>query len=270
MIINGESLKVYTRRIQKTEFDLLNSEVHKVIPIQTSRGCPHDCEFCSSSKLFGTKYRYKPIKNIIDEILALKKVYRKPYIYFADDNMTVNRRYTKNLLEEIIPLKIRLSLIKESGCTNLLFGFESLSKKNLETIELWKAQQVNKYADSIKKIQSYGIGVFGSFILGLDEDTVEAFEELRNFIIENYLFGAIITVQTPLPGTRLYDRLKKENRITSTDWSNYTLFDVVIQPKNMSREQLQEGMQWVYGEVYSSETVRKRTLHFKKVYSDMV
>jgi|LSQX01.3.fsa_nt_gb radical SAM superfamily enzyme YgiQ (UPF0313 family) len=265
-------------------FDLLDIKNHKIVPIQTSRGCPHKCEFCSSSTIFGTKFRFKKVEQVVKEIEALKKVWNRPYIYFADDNMTANRKYAKELMKAIIPLKIRwqgysdiavaqdeelLELLYKSGCTHLLIGLESLSYDNLGIIESWKANQLDKYTTNIEKIQSHGIGVFGSFILGLDNDTTSVFQNLRNFILDNNLFGAIITVQTPLPGTRLYDRIKKDNRILNYNWDYYTLFDVVCKPVNMSVEELEEGFAWVYKEIYSLEAVKKRSMHFKNIISKL-
>lgn len=262
-------------------FDLINIKNHKIVSIQTSRGCPHDCEFCSSSKIFGTKYRFKSVEQVVKEIEALIKVYPKPYIYFADDNMTVHKKYIKELLNALIPLKIRwqgysdiaiaddeelLKLLRKSGCTNLLFGLESLSQDNLNIIDKWKVKQLEKYEFAIAKIQSYGVGVFGSFILGLDHDTSSVFKAVRDFVINNKLFGAIITVQTPLPGSRLFDRLKNEGRILNTNWSNYTLFDVVSKPLNMDIEELEAGLEWVYKEIYSKEAIHSRSKHFKDIF----
>ncbi|HEX9058938.1 MAG TPA: radical SAM protein [Clostridia bacterium] len=265
-------------------FDLLNIKNHKIIPIQTSRGCPHNCEFCSSPKIFGKKYRFKTVEQIVNEVNALKRVWDKPYIYFSDDNMTVNKKFTKELLKELVPLKIRwqgysdisiadddelLELLSHSGCTNLLFGLESLSTSNLGVIDKWKMNQLNKYSWSIEKIQSFGIGVFGSFILGLDNDTTGVFKDVSSFIIDNNLYGAIITVQTPLPGARLYDRLKEEGRIFNDNWDNYTLFDVVSEPKNMTVKELEDGLEWVYQQVYSKDAINSRSRYFKNIVTSL-
>lgn len=265
-------------------FELLNIKNHKMVSIQTSRGCPHDCEFCSSSSIFGSKYRYKSVDQIVKEIEALKRVWKRPYIYFADDNMTVNKKFVKELLRAIIPLKIRwqgysdisiaddnelLELLYKSGCTQLLFGLESLSAQNLGVIEKWKANKLDKYEASIKQIQSYGIGVFGSFILGLDNDTTSVFDDVSSFVLNNKLYGSIITVQTPLPGTRLYERLDNDGRIFNRDWASYTLFDVVCSPKNMSVEELEDGLRWCYSQVYSKEAIKGRAKHFKEIITNL-
>ncbi|HEX9061692.1 MAG TPA: radical SAM protein [Clostridia bacterium] len=261
-------------------YDLLNLKKHKIIPVQASRGCPHNCEFCSVSKLFGSKYRYKKVEQVVQEIEAVKKVWDRPYIYFTDDNITVNKKYTKELLNALIPLKIRwqgysdigiaeddelLELLYKSGCTSLLFGLESLSTANLDSIEKWKAKQSEKYVQSVRKIQSHKIGVFGSFIVGLDNDDTSVFKDIRDFIVDNNLYGASISVQTPLPGTRLYSRLKEENRITSEDWDKYTVTDVVIKPSKMTVSELEKGFSWLWKEIYSEDVVRRRTSHFKNI-----
>jgi len=275
------------RKSPTPRYDLLNPESYKVIWLQTSRGCPFDCEFCAASKIFGIKFRHKTIEQVIKEIKLVKKIWKNSQINFSDDNMFVDRKYAIELMEKLIPLKIRwaastdisvakdesfLKLLRKAGCIILFIGFESLSKKGLSTIDRygWKYKQLDNYATYVERIQSYGIGVQGAFILGLDSDDTAIFKKTADFIINNNFYAAQITVLTPLPGTRLRDRLEKEERLLSENgWGRYSFLDVNFVPKRMSSKDLQDGILKVYREVYSKENRFKVASHFKKIYKNL-
>lgn len=264
-------------------FDLLNPDHYKMIWIQTTRGCPIDCEFCAASKIFGFKFRRKDIKHILEEIKLVKDIWKTPHINFADDNMFMDRKYSKKLINAISPLKIRwtaqtdisiaddddlISLMRDAGCEILFIGFESLSKNNLANIDRqgWKFKRSDSYAFAINKIQAHGIGVMGAFMIGLDNDDISTFDKLIDFIIENNLFGAQVTISTPLPGTRLRERIIRDNRLLSKDWSNYTGFDVNFRPNKMTPEELQGGLRKIYKKIYSSDVRLRKLKHFKNIY----
>ena len=266
-------------------YDLLDFRKYKIAWIQTTRGCPHNCEFCVASNVFGKKYRHKSVQQVIDEVRYVKSL-SNIQIGFADDNMFVNKRFSYALLEELKKLNINwitqtdisvgeddklLELLKRSGCNSLFIGFESLSKQNLISIDRtsWKFKYIDNYSALIKKIQSYGIGVLGAFILGFDEDDESVFSELADFIINNNLYASQITILTPLPGTRLRERLSRENRIISNDWSRYTFLDINYIPMRMSPQRLQEGLYEVFQKVYDREVRIKVARHFKKIYHDL-
>jgi radical SAM superfamily enzyme YgiQ (UPF0313 family) len=240
--------------IPTPRYDLLsNSGFYTLIWIQTSRGCPHDCEYCIVSRINGKRIRSKTPEQVVNEIKSLKQYFGDIAIGFGDDNMLArsNRKAAKLILREIIPLKIRwygfsdvsiakdeemLDLARESGCRSLLLGFESINAASLQNISKsnWKYRQLEKYADVVEKIQSKGIGIMGSFIMGLDGDTFETFDQTRDFIKNTHLFAYFPNVITPFPGTRLRERYVKEDRILATGWDNYTKNGINIIPKNMS------------------------------------
>jgi len=268
-------------------YDLLNPKDYKVIWLQASRGCPFDCEFCAASKIFGIKFRHKTIEQVIKEIKVIKKIWKNPQINFSDDNMFIDRKYVVELIKRLIPLKIRwaastdisvakdesfLKLLRKAGCMILFIGFESLSKKGLSTIDRygWKCKQLDNYAAYVEKIQSYGIGVQGAFILGLDSDDASVFKKTSDFIVNNNFYAAQITVLTPLPGTRLRERLDREKRLLPEgNWDRYSFLDVNFIPKRMSSKDLQDGILKVYQEVYSKENRFKIASHFKKIYTNL-
>jgi len=265
-------------------YDLLDKENYNRITVQTSRGCPHDCEFCAGSKLFGDGFRQKPIDLIVKEIEKIKEKWTNPFIEFADDNTFVDKKWSKEFLKALLPLKIKwftetdisiaddeelLKLMYQSGCYQLLIGLESTSKESLNGIEThnWKLKQRDKYLDAVNKIQSNGVSVNGCFVVGLDGDTPDIFKDIRDFIEKSRLLEAQVTFLTPYPGTPLHNRLKSEGRLLKEEfWDQCTMFDINFRPKNMTPEDLEKGLLWIYGEIYSEKEYIKR----KRYYMDIL
>lgn len=262
-------------------FDLLDPEKYNRITVQTSRGCPHKCNFCASSILLTPKYKLKPIEKVIAEIRAIKDIWREPFIEFADDNSFVNYGHYKALLRELAKEKVRwftecdinvakddelLGLMRDSGCQQILVGLESPGKASLDGIELnanWKARQQDRYAEAIAKVQSHGITVNGCFILGLDNDTPDVFDDVLAFVRESGLYEVQVTFMTAFPGTPLYRQLKAEGRIIrDRAWEMCTLFDINFRPRNMSVEQLQDGFLKLVKQLYSAPETRARRTGF--------
>ncbi len=264
-------------------FDLLDPDIYNRLTVQTSRGCPHKCEFCASSILLTNRYKLKPVEKVIAEIREIKKIWPRPFIEFADDNSFVHREHYKRLLRELAKEKVRwfteadvrvaeddelLGLMRDSGCQQVLIGLESPRRANLDGIELrnnWKSRQQDSYMAAIAKIQSYGITVNGCFILGLDADTPEVFDDVLTFVRKSGLYEVQVTFLTAFPGTPLYTRLKQEGRIIRDKaWELCTLFDINITPKNMSVAQLQAGFLKLVKQLYSAEETSGRRREFKQ------
>lgn len=289
---NG-TLKPFYRQAPHTSFDLrdapmprfelLDPEKYNRITVQTSRGCPHRCEFCASSILLTPRYKVKPIEKVIAEIRAIKRIWPRPFIEFADDNSFVNVRHYKELLRALEKENLRwfteadldvakdddlLALMRDSGCQQILIGLESPRVVSLSGVELngnWKARQQDLYKAAIAKIQSYGITVNGCFILGLDGDTPEVFDQVHDFVRDSGLYEVQITFLTAFPGTPLYGRLKEEDRIIrDRAWELCTLFDINVRPKNMSVEQLQSGFLKLAKQLYSAEETNARRRGFRQ------
>jgi radical SAM superfamily enzyme YgiQ (UPF0313 family) len=263
-------------------FDLLDPEKYNRITVQTSRGCPHKCEFCASSILLTPRYKLKPVEKVIAEIQAIKRIWPRPFIEFADDNSFVHYAHYKQLLRELAKEKVRwfteadlnvakdddlLGLMRDSGCQQILVGLESPQAASLNGLELnsnWKHRQHARYQAAIAKIQSYGITVNGCFILGLDEDTPEVFDQVYQFVRESGLYEVQITFLTPFPGTPLYRRVKEEGRLLrERAWELCTLFDINIRPKHMTVAQLQDGFLGLAKRLYSAEETAERRSKFK-------
>ena len=264
-------------------FELLDIDNYNRLTIQTSRCCVHRCEFCASSVLLTPRYKQKPIEKVLAEIDRIKTIWKHPFIELADDNSFVNRQYWEALLPEIKQRNIRwftetdisisqdpgfLQLLRESGCAQVLIGFEAVSGtvlNGLETKHNWKAEQAHIYKEAIDSIQSSGISVNGCFILGLDEHDLQAFDQVYEFVDVSGLHEVQITIQTPFPGTSLYTRLNKDGRLLDkTAWQMCTLFDINFKPKKMTVKELSDGFKRLSAKLYSDEFTNQRRKKFKK------
>lgn len=262
-------------------YDLLQMNKYHTIPIQVSRGCPHNCTFCASTKVYGPRYRHKSVTQVIDEIEKVQTLKKNPHIYFTDDNMLVKKSFSIQLLTCLKEMGIRwmthtdiglaenqevLKLLYQSGCRKVVIGFESIVPDSLKNLEEWKYKRFHQYEEAIKVIQSYGIGVWGTFIVGLDNDGQDVFQKVIDFTLMNHLYGAMISVPTPFPGSMLYKQLDKENRILTEHWGNYTLWNVVVRPKNMTVRELEKGFEYTLKSIYSEEASKDRIKYFKELY----
>jgi radical SAM superfamily enzyme YgiQ (UPF0313 family) len=263
-------------------FDLLDPEKYNRLTVQTTRGCPHRCEFCAASNLISKSYKQKPAKRVLQEIREIKKIWDKPFIEFADDNSFVNKAYWKDLLKDLRREEIKwfsetdvsvaeddelLGLLRESGCQQLLIGFESPAKTGLDGLELksnWKAKQFHRYKNAIRNIQSHGITVNGCFVLGLDGQDTTIFNSVVEFVKDSGLYEVQITIMTAFPGTPLYERLIREGRvIKKDDWSLCTLFDVNYHPQNMTVKELEKGFRDLAEKLYSTEFTKQRRANYR-------
>ncbi|MFQ5905233.1 MAG: B12-binding domain-containing radical SAM protein [bacterium] len=243
--------------------------------VQTTRGCPFNCDFCSVSDFFGRTYRTRPIPDVIEEVRQLNN---RTTIFFVDDNIIGRPAYARELFKALIPLKIRwfgqssimiardrglLRLAARSGCFGLFIGFESLSCTSLAQVGK-TTNHVKDYSSAIKMIHDSGIGVVGAFIFGFDSDTEGVFEETVSFIDRNHIELASFSILTPLPGTRLYRMMEEQGRIIERDWARYTCGEVVFRPKSLSVGQLQNGYYWARKQISSYGSIFRRTLHLRK------
>jgi len=276
--LHGRLKRFYQQR-ERTDLSLLPLPRRELLPtkgyffentIQTTRGCPFDCEFCSVTAIYGGTYRTRPLAEVEREIKTLRRA--PAYIFFVDDNIVGDMRHARELFSMLSQYRLRwvsqcpisvaqneklVRLMAKAGCHGLFIGFESLSPENLRLMGK-RTNKVERYEAGIKRLHDHGIGVHASFVFGYDYDDPSVFENFITFANRNRIDGAFLPLLTPFPGTRIHQRLKQEGRILTEDWSKYDMATVVFKPKGMTIEQLQEGFWWVNKEFYSLRSMARR------------
>lgn len=247
--------------------------------VQTTKGCPFHCEFCSVHAFDGQKIRSKSVDQVLEEIKDINDSdgkYKKKAFLFADDNILSNRKFACELFSKLKQHDLNwscqasinisrddeiLGLMRDAGCGAVFIGLESVSEDNLSRMDKG-VNRKHDYIKAINKIQSCGMLVQGSFILGYDFDTEASFDELIHFIDETHMLMPLINILTPFPGTKLFERLEKEGRILNKDWNKYDAKSVVISPSLMTPDELLEGHRRVLREVYSFDAIFKKLEYY--------
>jgi radical SAM superfamily enzyme YgiQ (UPF0313 family) len=238
--------------------------------IQTTRGCPHSCDFCSVHPFFGGEYRTRPVEDVIEEIKLLKTLSSGPII-FVDDNIFGRRDRAKRLLEQLIPLEVEwfgqasmdtlqndefLALAAKSGCRVLFVGLESLSAANLKDINKpWNKPEIMK--ETVARLDRHKIAQLGAFIIGLPADSLDDVQTIVNFIQESQIPLVQISILTPLPGTECARKLEKD--LFDPDYSKRDGSRIVFRhPKIFPPRLLEEELQKAYAYIYSRKAVNER------------
>jgi len=238
--------------------------------IQTTRGCPHDCEFCSVTAFYGRKYRKRPLAQVLQELEGLRK--NNAFVFFVDDNIVADRTYSLALFDGMKGMGLKwlshapidfaqdpelMKAAGESGCIGMFVGFESLNQSALTAM----GKQTNRgrsYLEDARAFRDHGFGILGSFVLGYDGDTPDVFEKTLRFCEEARLEAAIFPILTPYPGTTVRKRLDSEGRIISSDWRDYDMEHVTFRPNGMTPEQLLDGYNQLCREFYSFPSMFRR------------
>ena len=238
--------------------------------IQTTRGCPFDCEFCSVTAFYGRKYRKRPVEQVLAELQELRRV--NSFVFFVDDNIVADRRYSLPLFAGMKGMGLKwlshapidfaedqelLKAAGESGCVGMFVGFESLNQDSLAAMGKVtnKAASYKAYA---QQFRDNGIGILGSFVMGCDGDTPAVFEQTLRFCEDARLEAAIFPILTPYPGTKVRQRLEAEGRIISNNWQDYDMEHVTFQPRGMTVQELQDGYDQACRSFYSWGSIYRR------------
>ncbi len=235
--------------------------------VEMSRGCSNKCDFCISHR-FHPNYICRRIEDVISEVKSL----RSKIVFFLDPNLIGDKGHAKAFFTELAKLNKwwvgcasldivddpeLLSLMTKSGCRGLLMGFESVRQEALESSH--KTKNIGKqYSDVVDILHDHGILVQACFVFGFDTDDPTVFEEASEYIINAKFDLPQISIYTPFPGTPVFDRLEKEGRIITRNWSLYNGQNVVFRPMNMTAEQLAQGTDLVRKGAYSWGALSKR------------
>ncbi len=249
---------------------------YKIVPVQTSRGCPFDCEFCSVTGMFGKKIRYRSTENIINELRRYDE--KRNVIFFYDDNFTANRKRAKELLIAMIREKFKfkwstqvradvakdkelVQLMRKAGCETVYIGFESVDPVSLQ--EMKKSQTVEEIKSAIKVFYQNKIQIHGMFVFGFESDTLKRIKQTVKFACRSRISTVQFLILTPLPGTVTFNKLQQSGRIKFQDWGLYDAHHAVFEPKNISIEDLQLAQMKGHQSFYSRKKLIKRLLRFE-------
>jgi len=256
--------------------------------VQTTRGCPMSCEFCSVHTFNGSKYRLRPVDRAVEDFIAIDK----DLVYIVDDNFVgyskAARYHALEFFKGVTKSGVKkawggsasmnigedeelLKWAAKSGCKMIFLGIESELIDQLEQVN----KQVNirigvdKYAEVYKKIHKHQISVMGAFIYGLDNDTPETIHNRTNYILNSDIDIMQATILTPLPGTELYCRFQSEGRLLyknyPEDWERYNYAEVVFKPNKMTPEEFSDAVHENWERLYDLKTLKKKFLNTLKL-----
>ena len=266
----------------KPRRDLLNPD-YRWNSVQTSRGCPFNCDFCSVTRYLGKQYRQRMAEDVLEELAEIKG----ELIAFVDDNLIGMSSDSKNRARELFNGMIRLGLSKkwwmqtsinaadderllelaaEAGCLFAFIGFEAISETALNGMQKGVNLKlgIENYEKVIKTFHKYGIAVFGAFILGNDFESPVYYKQLADFLVGSGIDIVQISLLTPLPGTKLMENLQKEGRLIyqnfPQDWDKYRLSYIVHRPNGIDPETIYIGNNYIKHRLYSFPTYQIRIL----------
>lgn len=243
--------------------------------VQFGRGCRFACDFCSINAFYGRSMPRRCLEDVLEELEEL----RGKFVFFADDNLFTDQEQAEALFKALKSFNLHwacqisldivqnphlLDLMGESGCVGALIGFESLERANLTQMKKkWNTKQ-GEYVDALARIYERGIMVFGSFVFGYDQDTTDSFDRTLEFALRSKLALAQFNSLIPIPTTPVYERLKQEKRLLFDRWwleDEYRYGETIFKPKNMTPEELRDGIIRLRREFNTYGAIAKRMLH---------
>jgi radical SAM superfamily enzyme YgiQ (UPF0313 family) len=224
----------------------------RVVPIQTSRGCPHDCSFCSVTATFGRKMRYRSAARVVEQMRGHDL--KKTVFFFYDDNFAASPRRVNELLDAFATLPRRpiwsvqvradvardeklLDRMKAAGCETVFIGLESVNQESLTSAS--KRQDLDEVSTYLQRFVDRKIRVHGMFVFGFDDDHAGTMHRTVAFAKKHKLFSVQFLILTPLPGSRTFDEMETQERILMQDWSLYDAHHVCFRPASVTPAELQ-------------------------------
>jgi len=275
----GRAKRVYDWRdydeapIATPRKDLLNPADYLVFnPIQTTRGCPHGCTFCTTPAVFGRKFRQRDITSIVEEMRQAKEAFGTRTFIFSDDDVAGNQAWAMELFQAVAPLKVTwasqcdiliarndklLAAMRDSGCIGVILGLESVKSGTLRRAGK-RYVDADSYLASIAKVQSYGISIWGSFIFGFDDDDWRDCMAAVRFAQKARLCMSCYPILTPYPGTAIFEQYRQEDRLLTTDWDKYNGASVVYRPRRMTAAELRHAQMAAFNEFYCLPSAFRR------------
>ncbi|MCZ7582645.1 MAG: B12-binding domain-containing radical SAM protein [Deltaproteobacteria bacterium] len=243
--------------LARPRFDLIkNARYYTLLwPVQTTRGCPYRCNYCTVTTIYGAKYRHRPVEEVVEDIKAIRKHTR--YIFFVDDNLTPDKAYATELFEALIPLDISwsaqmtlrfaedeklLRLAARSGFQMVVSGIENANEENLSSVNK-SFNKPKRYRELLRRYRKNGVIVLAGMILGFDTETEDTIAQNLRFMLDEKLQIISLYLLTPFPGTPIFEQLEHEGRLLTKDWSRYDSYSCVYRPKHLTPERLTE-MYW--------------------------
>jgi radical SAM superfamily enzyme YgiQ (UPF0313 family) len=277
--LNGRYMSMKLSDLQglpTPRYDLLDLRRYRIpnLPAQTTRGCPYACNYCEVTQVYGAKFRYRPPDEVVAEVESLMRLGRRKFVYFVDDIFNAHRKHAFAVMEGLRKLKVRwtclctanvgddgpmLDLMRASGCRHINIGMESVDPESLRSVNK-KQNHVDKYQEQFAAIRKRGIEFSLNVMFGLDGDTLDTFDATVMKLIEYKAPLSFMFILSPRVGLKIRDDLMAQGRIDHSDWERYHSYEVVYQPKNMSRRELEDGFWRAQRQFYSLGSIARRIL----------
>jgi radical SAM superfamily enzyme YgiQ (UPF0313 family) len=261
-------------RLPTPRYELIDLRRYRIpnLPAQTTRGCPYACSYCEVTQVYGAKFRYRPPEEVVEEVRTLMRLGKRKFVYFVDDIFNAHRKHAFAVMEGLRPLKVSwtclctanvgddgemLDLMRASGCLHINIGMESVNPDSLRSVNK-KQNHADRYAEQFAAIRKRGIEFSLNVMFGLDGDTKDAFDATVTKLIEYKAPLSFMFILSPRVGLQIRDELMAQGRIDHSDWDRYHSYECVFEPKNMTRQELEEGFWRAQREFYSVSSIARR------------